>query len=236
MTPEQIAAKVANDPSYAARLGYPVVEAGPRIGTNVYTYLTYPPLVNPTEMSVRLVETGEFLTVDRNGWACLAAVTPDTVVMVVEFHHAGLDHYFYSGDASEIADIDAGKVGAWMRTGKRFRVTREPGCRGATTDTVVYRFNGIPAKGPNSHFFTRDRAECHVVDKTAQWALEGIPFFASPVQDDGTCAGTRIALYRVWRPFGDSNHRLTTKRSVVSEMVAKGWVDEGAAMCVLPST
>ena len=137
MTPEQIAARVAIDPSYAARLGNPVVEAGPRIGTNVYTYLTYPPLVNPTEMSVRLVETGEFLTVDRNGWACLAAVTPDTVVMVVEFHHAGLDHYFYSGDASEIADIDAGKVGAWMRTGKRFRVTREPGCRGATTDTVV---------------------------------------------------------------------------------------------------
>jgi hypothetical protein len=46
----------------------------------------------------------------------------------------------------------------------------------------------------------------------------------------------RVPLYRLWRPFGDSNHRFTTERSVVSEMVARGWVEEGATMCVLPST
>ena len=45
-----------------------------------------------------------------------------------------------------------------------------------------------------------------------------------------------VPLYRVWRPFGDSNHRLTTDRAVVAQMVAQGWVDEGPAMCVLPNT
>ena len=41
-----------------------------------------------------------------------------------------------------------------------------------------------------------------------------------------------IPLYRVWKPIGESNHRFTTERAVVKEMQAKGWVDEGIAMCV----
>ena len=79
-----------------------------------------------------------------------------------------------------------------------------------------YRFNGIPGKGPNSHFFTRDRAECYVVDKSAQWLLEGVPFYAAVPNADGTCRAGRVPLYRVWRPFGDSNHRFTTERAVVA--------------------
>jgi hypothetical protein len=152
---------------------------------------------------------------------------------VVEFHHAGLDHYFYTANAQEMADIDAGKVGPWVRTGRSFRVTEQPGCEQSSPDTVVYRFNGVPGKGPSSHFFTRERTECYAVDKSGQWSLEGVPFFASPVAAGGTCPG-RVPLYRVWRPFGESNHRFTTDRAVVNEMTAKGWVDEGPAMCVLP--
>jgi serine protease len=107
---------------------------------------------------------------------------------------------------------------------------------------VVYRFNGIPGVGPDSHFFTRDRAECSIVNKTAKWSLEGVPFVASAPNVDGSCdmlssvypAERRVPLYRAWRPFGDSNHRFTTDRAVIAQMVAQGWVDEGAAMCVLP--
>jgi len=43
---------------------------------------------------------------------------------------------------------------------------------------------------------------------------------------------SEIPLYRVWKPFGEPNHRFTTERAVVEEMTAKGWVDEGIAMCV----
>jgi len=108
------------------------------------------------------------------------------------------------------------------------------GCR--TSDTPVYRFYGRPGTGPDSHFFTRDRQECRAVDKSGQWDFEGLPMLAGALEGDGTCPEGRVALYRVWRPFGVSNHRFTTSRAVVTQMVAKGWLDEGAAMCVRPST
>jgi Repeat of unknown function (DUF5648) len=239
LTSSEFAQKVATDAQYAASIENPLVELGPPpVSLNRQLFgLTYPPLEDVTVLLVKLAETGQF-ALSRNGRACFSAAPPDVTASFIEFYHSGLDHYFYSGNAGEIADIDAGKVGPWARTGKFFRAVTEPGCYFSTTDTSVYRFFGIPGAGPNSHFFTRDRAECYVVDKSAQWSLEGVPFFATEPRSDGTCpapfAQTRIPLYRVWRPFGDSNHRFTTDRAVVNEMVQKGWLDEGAAMCVLP--
>ena len=239
LTPAQLATKVATDAQYAERLLNPLVEPGPSAGVQQYAYLTYPPLLDVTVATAKLVESEEFLVVSRNGWACFSAAPPDTVATFVEFYHAGLDHYFYSGDAKEIAAIDAGKVGTWTRTGLSFSAVQTPGCQIASYNSVVYRFFGVPGKGPSSHFFTRDRAECYAVDKSGQWGLEGVPFYAGAPASDGTCAtaggSAHVPLYRVWRPFGDSNHRFTTSRAVVAQMTAKGWVDEGAAMCVLES-
>src|SRR5262245_19015932 len=112
------------------------------------------------------MESGEFLSVSRNGYACLSPPPPDSHTTLIEFYHAGLDHYFYSADLIEIAAIDAGKVGPWSRTGLSFIGVRHPGGVPTSSDTAVYRFSGIPGKGPNSHFFTRDRAECHAIDKS----------------------------------------------------------------------
>ena len=241
MNADQLADKVARDPAYAAKLGNPLVGGGLKIGQYSYSFLSYPPLVNPTEMSVLLHATGEFVSVGGNGHLCYSPPPPDGTAKFVEFYHAGLDHYFYTGDGSEIAAIEAGKVGPWTRTGKFFQAVTNPGCP-FSDDTVVYRFAGRPGSGPSSHFFTRDRTECGTVDKSSQWDFEGVPFWARAVAADGSCkragyaSGSRIPLYRVWRPFGDSNHRFTTDRAVVDAMVAKGWVDEGAAMCVLPTS
>jgi hypothetical protein len=243
MRPVDIMQKVETDPVYAALLGNPVVRPSGIVSTTYgreFASLTYPPLDDPTALTARLLESGEFLSVSRNGHACFDPSPFDSVTTFVEYYHAGLDHYFYTADLIEIAAIDAGKVGPWTRTGKSFQAVRYPGCIPTSSDTIVYRFSGIPGKGPSSHFFTRDRAECRVVDKSAQWLLEGVPFYAAPPNVDGTCppstsvypAAPRIALYRVWRPFGDSNHRFTTDHAIVAAMVAKGWVDEGIAMCV----
>jgi hypothetical protein len=233
--PAELAQKVMADPAYAASLGNPIVRPSGITSTaygREYAALTYPPLDDATALTARLFESGEFVGVSRNGYACLATPPPDSVATFVEYYHAGLDHYFYTSDLIEIAAIDAGKVGPWTRTGRTWSAVRHPGCIPTSSDTTVYRFSGIPGKGPSSHFFTRDRAECHAVDRSAQWLLEGVPFYAAAPNADGSCPAGRIPLYRAWRPFGDSNHRFATDRAVVAEMTAKGWIDEGVAMCV----
>jgi len=239
LNPAQLAQRVIADPAYAASLGNPIVQPSGIVSTTYgreYAALTYPPLDNPTALSARLFESGEFLGVSRNGYACLSAPPPDTIASFVEYYHAGLDHYFYTSDLVEIAAIDAGKVGPWSRTGNAWSAVRHPGCIPTSSDTTVYRVSGVPGKGPSSHFFTRDRAECYALDKSAQWLLEGTPFFAAAPSADGMCPGGRLPLYRAWRPFGDSNHRFTTDRAVVAQMTAKGWIDEGVAMCVAQGT
>ena len=233
----QFAAKLAADPGYAAALGNPtVLNPQGTLDNRVAANIAYPPLVDPDAQFAVLQASGEFASIYRNGWACFSAAPPDDTANFIEYYHAGLDHYFYTGSASEIAAIEDGKVGAWARTGKFFRATTTRGCPFSSPDTTVYRFSGVPGKGPDSHFFTRDRAECYAVDKSGQWSLEGVPLYAAAANADGTCPTRRVALYRIWRPFGESNHRFTTERSVVQQMVAKGWVDEGPAMCVLPSS
>ena len=235
LSPAQLAEKVAADAAYAASLRNPVVKPSGIISTTYgreYAALTYPPLENPTAITARLFESGEFLGVSRNGYACLATPPPDYIVSFVEYYHAGLDHYFSTSDLIEIAALDAGKVGAWTRTGKTWSAVRQPGCIYSSQDTTVYRFSGTPGSGPSSHFFTRDRAECYAVDRSAQWLLEGVPFYAAAPDADGTCPAGRVPLYRAWRPFGESNHRFTTEPGVVAQMTARGWTDEGVAMCV----
>ncbi len=236
-------ARYKSDPVFAASLGNPAVRLHDYLVFEDEVAFDYPPLDDIPPAMDRLAKSGVLASMWRNGWACFSLPPLDSVSSFVEFNNAGLDHFFHTGDAGEIAAIDAGKVGpGWARTGKSFRAVTQPGCPNTSGQTVVYRFNGIPGVGPNSHFFTRDRAECSIVNKTAQWSLEGVPFVASAPNADGTCdlltsvypAERRVPLYRAWRPFGDANHRFTTERAVIDAMVAQGWVDEGVAMCVLP--
>jgi hypothetical protein len=236
LTAAQFIARVHTDAAFAASLGNPAVRHAPYSDE---VYFDYPPLDDIPPAMDRLATAGAVESQWRNGRVCFSAPPPDAIAQFVEFYHAGLDHYFYSGNAGEIADIEAGKVGpGWVRTGNSFRAITAPGCPGMRGNTVVYRFFGVPGKGPNSHFFTRDRAECSAVDASGQWSFEGLPFWAAQPGPDGSCVEhfgeQRTPLYRVWRPFGDSNHRFTTDPAVVAQMVGQGWVSEGPAMCVLP--
>lgn len=240
LEPEQLRDRLLSDPAYAARLGGPVVAGSLRNYQSRpdWALLAYPPLRNPTEIRVLLEDTFEFRSLSRNDYAC-GLPPPDSLATVVEFHHAGFDHYFYSGDGGEIAAIDDGRVRGWTRTGQSFEVVAQPGCMTTAANSaaelgVVYRFYGVPGRGPDSHFFTRDRAECYVVDRSQQWSLEGVPFWAWKSNAAGGCPdpARQVPLYRAWKPFGDSNHRFSTDHAVIDRMVAQGWVDEGAAMCV----
>ena len=226
--------RVKSDPVFAASIGNPAVRVFDYAHWEDPVAFEYPPLEDIAPAMDRLVKAAPMKEMWRNGRACLSPPV-DQAMQFVEFYHGNLDHYFYSGDASEIAAIDAGTVGAgWARTGKFFRAATMPNCDASEWRSPVYRFFGVPGVGPNSHFFTRNRAECSIVNKSAKWSFEGVPFWAGGPGADGICPEGQVALYRAWRPFGDSNHRFSTDRQIIAAMVAQGWVDEGVAMCVLP--
>lgn len=227
-------ARLAADPGWAATLGNPVTRSqDPPNPAARGLLLAYPPLDDPLARQFALQDTGEFEYVGRNGGFCWSPPPGDSAGTFVEFYNTPLDHYFYTAAASEIAAIEAGKVGpGWARTGQSFRGVVFPAC--AAQWSVAYRFTGMPDVGPSTHVFTIDRRECRKLADNGLWLFEGLPLFAKPVQPDGTCQYSGdVPLHRIWRPFGVSNHRFTTDPAIVAATVARGWVHEGPVMCVL---
>ena len=162
------------------------------------------------------------------------AHAPDATV--IEFHNAGLDHYFMTSSASEAAALDAGVKQGWLRTGASYLAyaTAETGTQ------PVCRFYGLPDAGLDSHFYSAFPAECtEVLQKfPGSWQLESSGFFNVAVPDatSGTCPAGTTPVYRVWNGRADSNHRYTTSSSVRATMIAQGWTPEGygplgVAMC-----
>jgi hypothetical protein len=146
---------------------------------------------------------------------------------IVEFENTSLNHYFIGYDDAEARGIDAGQAGpGWRRTGNSFR----PG-----GDTGVCRFYGTPGRGPNSHFYTADPAECEAVKRDPGWTYEGTGFYVTAPTNFNCPAG----LFDVFRLYNnraaqnDSNHRFLVNSTLISEMVSRGWVYEGIPFCVI---
>jgi glucose/arabinose dehydrogenase len=182
-------------------------------------------------------EWGDVYLADYAGGRVLrigAATTPGTLP-VVEFHHAGFDHYFITDDPLEIAALDDGTRTGWQRTGLGFRTwtSAVPGA------TPICRFYLPPGRG-DSHFFSADAAECdrvHAQEPDFFLESKAALFLATPDPDTGACADPQTQpVYRVWNRRPDTNHRYTTSASVRDQMVAAGGVAEGygpdaVAMC-----
>jgi hypothetical protein len=239
LTATALAAKLGTDAAFRARLGDPigvfpaVVDPAPGDPFERHATLVYPPLANIFDRQAQVRALEEFSHAAASIQGCLGVPPADRRATVVEFHHAGLDQYFYTWMPEEIAALDAGeRIRGWQRTGESFPVLAAPGCRALRPEGVVYRFFGEPGVGPPTHFFTVLRDECKVVDDSRLWRYEGIAFFAEPPDVDAGCAGAgRVAIHRLWRPFGTSTHRYTTNAATVEAMKARGWVDEGVALC-----
>ena len=87
---------------------------------------------------------------------------------------ATINHYFVTAYPEEAAALDAGtNVKGWIRTGGQFTVFTDP----APGLQAVCRFFGTPGKGPNSHFYTADAAECAKVKTLPAWTFEAIAFY-----------------------------------------------------------
>jgi hypothetical protein len=170
----------------------------------------------------------------------LAFATPVSGETVVEYYHAGLDHYFMTPLASEIAALDAGRFFGWGRTGFTFEGYAAP-TAGANP---VCRFYIPPANG-DSHFFSASPDECDAVREKMRTdpAYAGYVeetsaefYIALPNTTTGACPGETQPVYRVWNQRVDSNHRYTTDRATRDAMIARGYRSEGygalgVAMC-----
>jgi hypothetical protein len=172
-----------------------------------------------------------------------AAGLPAALQSIVEYHHAGLDHYFMTGDPSEIAALDAGRFQGWSRTGNLFTAYAPYGS-GGRGDRVT-RFYGRPESGLDSHVYTASSREKRALRKpplSLDWLQETEVAFElhMPETGSGTCVPLTVPVYRLWNGRTDTNHRYTTDPAVRDAMVARGWIREGygpdaVALCAVGS-
>jgi hypothetical protein len=152
--------------------------------------------------------------------------------IAVEFYNPSLNHYFITAEPAEAAMLDAGLVvPGWQRTGFDFEVHKPDSANGV----AACRFFGTPGRGPNSHFFTIDPAECAKVRNNPDWTFESLAFKADvPSLED--CAIDRVPVIRLYNNGmgGEANHRYLTSHSEIRAMLDEGWIREGAVFCGLP--
>lgn len=149
---------------------------------------------------------------------------PSGQVNVIEFHHAGMDHFFISSLPADIDALDSGRFPGWERTGEYFRAYPEQ----APGASPVCRFYIPPAFG-DSHFFSASPAECAATRaKFPELVYEtDEAFFIAAPDAQGNCPPNTAPVYRLWSRRADSNHRYTTDRGVRDTMVKAGWLAEG---------
>ena len=149
--------------------------------------------------------------------------------IVIEYHHAGFDHYFVTADPAEAAGLDTG-AGGWARTGLTFKALDAT----STFGLANCRFFGIFG-AVSTHFYTINEAECEGLLDTPPWVFENFAFRAIlPAAEDCLPDATRVV--RLFNNFkgGALNHRYTTSASEAASLGADGWIVEGAVFCARP--
>ncbi|MBI4742682.1 MAG: hypothetical protein HY777_14285 [Betaproteobacteria bacterium] len=147
----------------------------------------------------------------------------------IEYYHAGFGHYFVTSNADEAAGIDNGSIKGWARTGQAYSVYSLSGAG----LSPVCRFFSTGFAPKSSHFYTPSATECDAVKSNRNWQFEAIAFYVKePVA--GVCASGLTPLYRVYNNglSGAPNHRYTTCADILANMISRGWISEGAAMCL----
>ena len=183
--------------------------------------------------------TGSPQTITVSGTGT-SGTTPGTVT-VVEYYHAGFDHYFITAKQSDIDALDAGAFGGvWVRTGLHIQSvcgSRAPG------SGPVCRFFSTAFGPKSSHFYTWYVPECDGLkaDPNHSWQYEDSNLVMGMSASDGNCPAGFAPVYRFYNGSqgGAPNHRYTTDTAVKAQMLAKSYTQEGplpglAFMCAPP--
>ena len=175
-----------------------------------------------------------------------ASVIPPTTATttMIEFLHPGLNYYFMTSRAAEIAILDA--TPPFVRTGQSFPVYASA-VTGSHPVTRFY-FDRVAVSGSRgSHFYTLVDAELIALIglNPANAAVPKLPFsegvdsfaFLPLVEGvGGACASGQTPVFRLFRGGArfpdDPNHRFTTSTVIYNSFVAQGWDGEGVKFCV----
>ncbi len=155
---------------------------------------------------------------------------PDTEA--VEYYNVGINHYFITAMASEVAIIESGGAGpGWVRTGRSFQAWLKREEAPADAQAVCRFYSPIA----NSHFYTASAGECAGLrSENTGWQYEGVGFYVQTPQE-GRCAAGNVAIQRLYnsglaRAEG-SNHRFVDDPALAQLMTDSGWMLEGTAFC-----
>jgi hypothetical protein len=162
-----------------------------------------------------------------------AAIPASEQAQAIEFYHSGLDHYFITANAAEIADLDTGVHPGWTRTGYQFPVIKA-GSTLAGSQPVCRFYAG----SFSSHFYSAKTSECDAVKAQFGdvWQYEsGEVFRAFLVDANGKCPADTTTVTRLWNKRPDVNHRYTDQMAIYQFMTAKGYVPEGDGDPAFPS-
>lgn len=155
---------------------------------------------------------------------------PIAIIPVIEFYHAGFNHYFMTADTVEINALDTHYFTGWERTGYQFFAYPTGASAGGTINPVC-RYYGLPSAGLDSHFYSASALECFQVDQYygTEWQIESDNVFQIdlPNTATGACPSGTIPIYRVFNNRHDANHRYMTSTVVRAQMEAAGWIREG---------
>src|SRR5262249_37375474 len=157
------------------------------------------------------------------------AANPNDQALVVEFYSALLDDYFITIDAAEIADLDQGVHGGWVRTGLTFLAYTNPATAPPDANPVC-RFYVLPQVG-DSHFYSADRDECAATAAkfSGSWAQESNAVFYIQVPDaNGSCPANTRPVFRFLNQLKQLHHRFTVEVDVRDSHIKDGgWTQEG---------
>ena len=145
-------------------------------------------------------------------------------VPLIEYYHAGFDHYFMTWVPDEIAALDDGSVlMGWERTGRKMRAYASA----QTGTSPVCRFYIPPGYG-DSHFYGRGTVECAATgQQNPAFVLESAEFMQMFLPVAGVCPAGTTPIFRVFNRRPDVNHRNLTDKLTREQMVSEGWLAEG---------
>jgi hypothetical protein len=213
-------------------------------------YLWLPPRFLPVEggtLAVEGMDEWSFGPLPQDGGALLrdgtvvslpAAERNTQRLLVREYYHAGMDHYFLTANAAEFDVLDFGDVPGWRPTGViHYAYAGKP----APEYVPVCRLLFLYPSG-YSHFMSNFSGECEAIATSGAAILETTEAFYMAASDGASCPGTHIIysngsesfgstgvpIYRLWNGKAEANHRYVIEKAERDAMVARGWVSEGA--------